>query len=703
MTALHHTVCMYALDRLDLLLQYEADIYAFDNKGYTVLHHATLSEHTDLIKRFVADPYKLSVDDTGAQDSKGERPLMLACKIGSHKAVIVLLELFAKRDCVDFSSKTALHYAAQYQGTVEIVNSLINSRDIDVNAIDSEKNTPLMVAIKSGKSTDFITALANDGRINYQLLDADGESILHQAIRKKRLDVVMYLCRRFPGLINLRSEKGRTPLHICIDADVDSPIFAFLLECGADRFARDNNDSVVFYEALTAERSKYITTFESLEKGYLVKHITDPNFENRYTVSLSLVKSHMLKRAKDTLNNRDLDQFGLSALHYAAMSGDLGFIKDNAFSEFGMRPSLLSKHKKKASTFAQMFGHTDIVTYLSYLQDIEEKMNAIAIDDDDSIATASAVYPELTYDFQDKSGQLTCFVKTRSSGAIKQTALFKDQESLYPVKSKKQNKATHVMLFEGEVPFNDSAKLVDLRKNKEWVDYRANLKKALTQAYKACGIEIVFDDFDFHDIADLSPFISYFDSHAAIKSFSLTTTQFGLAKNVTYEKEASAKSSLGYIRIHQVIKKIRPLEESFPEGGHLIITSLFVHDAVSHCCFKISDEEKVAFPSLPSGLVDKSRSKASFFRRRKRSVTQQKAIGQPDPDLVMDELYDDLPPCGNALSNDLARLYSYTDYYEVIRRTGSPIHAGEAPPRAVSDDDSDAIVPADAVFNRGLK
>ena len=198
MTPLHLSIISSNLKIAEELITAGAEIYATDDSGKTVLHHAILiteegkrnkaitfifqqeKEKSDLERKLI------QIQETSNNDS----PLHLAVVHSNNKTIQLLLNESPDLTLCDVHKRSVLHQAIT-KGHLEIIESIL---DYIIQAYPKERSDPLHV-------------------LNLQ--DKDGNTALHLGIKSNRDDILTKLLPLNP-LMNLKNSLGQTPLHIAV-------------------------------------------------------------------------------------------------------------------------------------------------------------------------------------------------------------------------------------------------------------------------------------------------------------------------------------------------------------------------------------------------------------------------------------------------------------------------------------------------------
>jgi len=205
--ALSHAATSESMEVLNLILSAGASPAADSETGKTPLHHAALSQRTEMVKRL------LPMCDPNKKDTYGATPLHLACfdladvEPGWSKDTECarLLAAVSAIDEPNDDNQTPLHYAVRHNRG-DCVRVLL-SAGADAGWRDKEGNTPLIAAAKSGSVEAIADLLAVS---DASARDKEGNTALLIAAAREEPELVSLLANREDA--QMANRDGVTPL-----------------------------------------------------------------------------------------------------------------------------------------------------------------------------------------------------------------------------------------------------------------------------------------------------------------------------------------------------------------------------------------------------------------------------------------------------------------------------------------------------------
>lgn len=246
-------------DKVKTLLRGGADPLFPDAHGFSAVHTAAAIPDPAPLECLLANGAPVDVEGPG-----GKTPLMEALRLGCAETVRVLLARKADLKKADENGREPLCFAAMARTrSLELVKLLLE-HGADGAVYDKEGRTPLFQAIDSGNTEsalyflsllpDFNTGGSADliGFLAMKHAVKAGNLLLTGRILEKKLEInsslsVIYRTMaavNFEGFHELLArnhmiEDGKSALFWAAEAD-DPEMIQFLLERGADAWARDN-------------------------------------------------------------------------------------------------------------------------------------------------------------------------------------------------------------------------------------------------------------------------------------------------------------------------------------------------------------------------------------------------------------------------------------------------------------------------------
>ncbi|KAF5572251.1 ankyrin repeat domain-containing protein [Fusarium pseudoanthophilum] len=295
---------------------------------------------------------------SNAEHYQGEKLLLSASK---HNGIVkLLLEHKADVNTRDKTGMTPLHFATRY-GQFEIAKLILQTGCADVNLPDLAGWTPLHQAAR-WKQDDIAQLILRTGvanvtaRINFNLCDDKGETILHRAVTKRLYHMIKEILETENALVNSRDSRGLTPLALaCLTLDSDA-VSPFLRTNSVDLNVVDTNGYTPLHHAV----QEYSVPITSALIATGKASVDMKNKDGRTPLALaclrgntSLVK-YLLASSQPDINTQDI--YGRTPVHNCIWMEDVdmlrliletGLAKLNVVDSFQCTPLLLAAYQSK--------------------------------------------------------------------------------------------------------------------------------------------------------------------------------------------------------------------------------------------------------------------------------------------------------------------------------------------------------------------
>ena len=328
------------LDIMTQLIAAGANIDAEDEDGETAIHRA--------VRRFQDDALDLLIRAGGNMDSVdryGAGPFLQAAMDGNLYALKRLSEEGIDPCREDLEGRTALLWAA-VRNRIELLPVIFEMSPAKVTDCSARNGrTALMEAALRGNLEIVKTLLGKGADCN--LIDAEGSTALHLALRKRRGATAMLLIPKTENL-DAPNSGGFSPMVIAARNNLTECVEA-LLSHGADPRSTDRNGKSALYWAQRKRHSEIVQILSTHMWGI-----------NEAAAEGDLDRVNALLDANAAVNCRD--QYGETPLHRAAWEGHAQIVE--ALLRRGADPSATTDYGKTPLHRASRTGHTDIIRAL---------------------------------------------------------------------------------------------------------------------------------------------------------------------------------------------------------------------------------------------------------------------------------------------------------------------------------------------------
>ena len=355
----------YLLTRTDL------DRQTLDLLGNTAVHHACMCTNralrSDLLQLLIDD--QMGVFDFEKRNAQLIDPFMLCTIDQSLDLCRLLKDHNVQLTKKDLHARQSLHLACQL-GNIELVSLLLQSTQLNINAVDDANRTCLFYAITSGNEK-LVDLLIEHG-VNIKVRDVVGDTPLHLAVQNPThaYELTRRLLKTQAGkdLVNEPAADGMKPVLLAANHKQATVIY-LLMKNGADMKVVDNEQHTALHLACRSgciQSAFYLLEFAGLNVNELDCYRQTPIFyafeSNDYDLAQYLISCGAKIDLRDSQNylpihigillpnNKDNYNLKLIDLY----NDQHAALLDDAESECAMTPFIL----------AAMQGNLSVVKHL---------------------------------------------------------------------------------------------------------------------------------------------------------------------------------------------------------------------------------------------------------------------------------------------------------------------------------------------------
>jgi len=346
-----HAIYANNPDFVEFLVESGVQLDLYNDQGRGPLSIAVSSGHKHILKQLLSY-YDCPLEEV---DNDGHSLLHLSVYRGFFEITALLLAYGLDINAVTFNQYTALHFAVDY-GDEDIVQLLLDRKDMHIECLDSRGRTPFAHAILKEKTGIVQKLLEAGSNPNQWVLQRT--SALYYAVKNELFDIVELLIDYeadlnrttqdegsvlhyalqlgFCGIAQLLIESGRIDVNLC-NNDEETPLFlairnndvnivSLLLTQGADCYHQNSQGNTPFHVAIEQKNDRImnmLVTYKPLKPLFNHEGLTPYHLAVLYgqyaTISM-IFKSQCDKNIKTS-------SCGDTALHLAVRKKNLHMVK----------------------------------------------------------------------------------------------------------------------------------------------------------------------------------------------------------------------------------------------------------------------------------------------------------------------------------------------------------------------------------------
>ncbi|XP_065668333.1 serine/threonine-protein phosphatase 6 regulatory ankyrin repeat subunit C isoform X7 [Hydra vulgaris] len=209
-TPLHIATEIGNMEIIEMLVEkYTMDLNQRSKDGSTLVHLAAKSGHPHILFYFIQKGVAVRTPNC-----EGAEALHEACKQGHVVVAQKLIECGAKIEKYTKDNYTPLHIAVRF-GKYDVAQILIGA-GANVNALGGPKNeSSLHFAAKLTRYSEKLTELLSRSGANIDIINSDGDTPLHAAVRARNYPVIKILLEEGASVV-IKNSAGETPIHLSI-------------------------------------------------------------------------------------------------------------------------------------------------------------------------------------------------------------------------------------------------------------------------------------------------------------------------------------------------------------------------------------------------------------------------------------------------------------------------------------------------------
>ena len=219
---------------------FEASVKKFlSARSHLALHCCIMGKQTAESLDVLRYLLEVSPDDLEAKSTEGHTPLLLAFGLYRHDVAKILIEAGADQTVRDKLGRNLVHrvvesmqvsedkHVQQARAMIDLIDKrLLPSMFTERCSAHSGSQTPfalwqVAIYLYQGWSVEIMDMLLSYSKgIELDLINGQGDTPLHHAVRTDARDIVESLLAKRPELVNRENATGRTPFEMAEDANL---------------------------------------------------------------------------------------------------------------------------------------------------------------------------------------------------------------------------------------------------------------------------------------------------------------------------------------------------------------------------------------------------------------------------------------------------------------------------------------------------
>lgn len=359
MTALHHAAGLGLTDAARSLLDHGADIDATCSRnslffGQTALHCAVRANMTDMVHLLIQRGASVE-----RQTSFGDTATFIACYMGHLNVFECLIQNGANISAFNPNDKSTVLHVAAKRGHHSLIRPLLAVQRGLLNAVDQNRDTPLLAALYKSQSESAKILLQSGARSD--VVNVSYSTPLQVAINQKCLEVAKLLLNDYQSVPDQPGHHRKTALHYAAERGLDD-LLRFFPSQTICAEAKDKRGFTPFHVAAANNHHRFISSLMKLAPHSNVTGVSIDGWTPLHLAAREGAADVVKLLSASDPSNRNVKDFKCRLpVHMAALSGNKCCVAELITSE-----TINCQDADRATPLwlACRDGHHDVVKYL---------------------------------------------------------------------------------------------------------------------------------------------------------------------------------------------------------------------------------------------------------------------------------------------------------------------------------------------------